>query len=47
MQDNFSIDGGEGGGGGLNSGGNVSNGEQQMRLCSLACCSPPTVWPGS
>ena len=30
------------------SGGNARNGElweQQMKLCSLACCSPPAMWP--
>ena len=27
--------------------GNASNGERQMKLCSLACCSPPAVWPDS
>ena len=24
-----------------------SDGEQQMKLCSLTCCSPPAVRPGS
>ena len=46
MEDNFSMDGG---------GGMVqvvmqamgSDGERLMKLCSLACCSPPAVQPGS
>ena len=29
------------------SGGNESDGEWQMKLCSLACYSPPAVWFGS
>ena len=33
------------GGDGL--GGNVSNGDRQMKLHSLARLSPPAVWPGS
>ena len=33
--------------GGYGSDGNVSDGEQQMKLRSLARCSPPPVWPGS
>ena len=47
MEDNFSMDGG----------GVVmvqvvmramgSDGERQMKLRSLACCSPPAVRPGS
>ena len=45
MEDKFSTDGGVGGGDG--SGGNVSDGERQMKLRSLAGCSPPAVWPGS
>ena len=44
MEDNFSTDGG---GLGDGSGGNVSHGEQQMKLRLLACHSPPAVRPGS
>ena len=40
MEDNFSIGGGHG------SGGNVGDGERQMKPRSLAHCSPPAVWPG-
>ena len=35
------------GGGGNGSSGNASDGEQQMKLCLLAHCSPPAVRPGS
>ena len=45
VEDNFSV--GQGAGEGDDSGGNVSDGEQQMKLCSLACCLPPAVLPGS
>ena len=31
----------------IGSGGNVSDGEQQMELLSLPRCSPPAMWPGS
>ena len=43
VQDNFSTDGGEWGGIGSGSGGNASDGERQMKLRSLARCSPPAV----
>ena len=43
MEDNFSADGaGEDG-----SGGNASDGEQEMKLRSLARHSPSAVQPGS
>ena len=38
---------GRGAGVGDGSGGNASHGEQQMKLRSLACCSPPPVQPSS
>ena len=44
MEDSFSTEVGVGGDG---SGGNASDGERQMKLLSLACCSPPAVQPGS
>ena len=45
---NMSIGGnGSGSSASDGSGSNVSDGEQQMKLCSLACRSPPAVWPGS
>ena len=43
VEDNFSMDGvGRDG-----SGGNASDGERQMKLCSLTRHSPPAVWPSS
>ena len=42
MEDSFSTGWGEGDG----SGGNASDGERQMKLCSLAHRSPPAVRPG-
>ena len=45
MEDNYSMD--RRGGEGYGSGGNASDGERQMQLCSLACRSPPAVRPGS
>ena len=54
MEDHFSTDrvGGDGSRGnasdeGDSSGSNASNGEQQRKLGSLACCSPPAVQPDS
>ena len=44
MEENFSTD--QGPGEGYGSGSNLSYGEQQMKLPSLASHSPPTVWPG-
>ena len=46
MEDNFSTDR-EGREVGDGSGGNASDGEQQMKLRLLARCSPPAVRPGS
>ena len=43
MEDNFST----GWGGENDSDGNVSDGEQQMKLRLIAHCSPPAVRPGS
>ena len=50
MEDSFAMDGGGCWGGrwlGGGSGGNASDGERQMNLCSLTCHSPPAVWPSS
>ena len=58
MEDNFSTEWwGDGSGGNASdgsggnasdgSGGNASDGERQMKLCSLACCSPHAARPGS
>ena len=51
VEDTFSTDGGAGASSGSNvndgSGSNASEGERQMKLLSLACRSPPAVWPGS
>ena len=38
---------GQGGWGGDGAGDNVSDGERQMKLCLLACCSPPAGGPSS
>ena len=45
VEDGISMDRGRGRGDG--SGGNASDGEQHMKLCSLAGRSPPAVRPGS
>ena len=45
VEDNFSMDGGGMVQAGMRAMG--SNGERQMKLCSLAGCSPPAVWPDS
>ena len=48
MEDKFFMDSGGGAlWGGDVSGGNESDGERQMKLCSLAGHSPPAVRPGS
>ena len=47
VEDNFSMDWGAGGMVQAVMGAMGSDAERQMKLCLLACRSPPAVWPGS